>query len=77
MNPYKVLGVEDNSTQEVCKKAFKSLCKKFHPDVCGSREKYDTIQEAMTLIESGYKVSIARAKLHHVSLFKFATSLHK
>jgi curved DNA-binding protein len=33
MNPYKILEVDKTATQEQIKFAYRSLCKKYHPDV--------------------------------------------
>ncbi len=32
MNPYEVLGISENATDEEVKKAYKELAKKYHPD---------------------------------------------
>ena len=32
MNPYKVLGVSENATQDEIRAAYLSLVKKYHPD---------------------------------------------
>lgn len=58
MNPFKVLGIKDNDTLEAAKAAFKSLVKKFHPDVDPSpkaKEEFQKISDAYEQIKSGYK----------------------
>lgn len=74
-NPYKVLGVENNASVDVCKKAYRKLCAKYHPDnPTGDREKFDEVQSAWKLIESGKFVTFNMPKkrcLKHSSLFKF------
>ena len=35
-DPYQVLGLNSNATEEEVKKAYKTLAKKYHPDVCGN-----------------------------------------
>ena len=32
MNPYEVLGIKENATDEEIKAAYKELVKKYHPD---------------------------------------------
>ena len=32
MNPYKVLEIDENATQEQIKEAYRRLVKKYHPD---------------------------------------------
>ena len=32
MNPYKVLGISPDASDDEVKKAYKTLCKKYHPD---------------------------------------------
>ncbi|EEZ93273.1 MAG: heat shock protein DnaJ domain protein [Candidatus Parvarchaeum acidiphilum ARMAN-4] len=49
-DPYKVLGVSPNASEEEIKKAFKSLAKKYHPDLNPgdkkAEEKFKEINEA-------------------------------
>ena len=74
-NPYEVLGVSNNTSVEDCKKAYRKLCAKYHPDSStGDREKFDEIQEAWNSIEKGLWVSLKLPKarsLVHSSLFEF------
>lgn len=74
VNPYDTLGVPRNSPVDVCKKAYRRLAAKNHPDAGGSREVFDKICEAWTAIESGNIVvtEIKRSNLSHVTLFTFA-----
>lgn len=50
---YKVLGVEKNATEKEIQKAYKSLAKKYHPDVSkdkGSDAKFKEINEAYEVL---------------------------
>ena len=75
-NPYKILGVETNASIEDCKKAYRRLSKKYHPDVVGGDEaKFDEINKAWKAIESGEfdlsKIVTKHKHLTHRSLFEF------
>lgn len=51
MNPFKILGVADNSAEDVCKRAYRRLCAKYHPDsLTGDREKFDEVQKAWGML---------------------------
>lgn len=74
LNPYKVLGVPNNADMSVVKKAYRSLSKKYHPDVKGGdRDKFEEVQKAFSMIESGeVTIGIQQRHLHHVTVFTFA-----
>lgn len=50
---YKVLGVDRNADQKDIKEAYRSLCKKYHPDINkdpGAEEKFKDVGEAFNVI---------------------------
>ena len=57
MDPYKVLGVSPDATQEEISKAYKKLARKYHPDLNPgdkqAAEKMSQINQAYDLIRSG------------------------
>lgn len=57
MNPYSVLGVPPDATQEEISKAYKRLAKKYHPDLHpgdkDAAEKMSRINEAYNMLRSG------------------------
>ena len=53
INPYKVLGVPNGSDKSICKKTYRKLCAKYHPDNGGDTNKFNEINEAWKQIESG------------------------
>ncbi len=68
MNPYKVLGVSENASEEEIKKAYRSLSRKYHPDANinnpnkeQAEEKFKEVQQAyeqiMDMREKGYSYS--------------------
>lgn len=76
MNPYTVLGVEDNASKEVCKKAYRKLCAMYHPDnnggnpelFCKCQTAWNTINKEGTPLVSYTRI---RTHLSHVDLFHF------
>ena len=57
MDPYKILGVERDASDETLKRAFRSLAKKYHPDLfhtdeekAEATEKFKTLNAAWQLV---------------------------
>lgn len=53
MDPYTILGINNNSSEEDVKKAYKKLAREHHPDKGGSEEKFKEINGAYTQIMKG------------------------
>ena len=53
MDPYKVLGINNDASDEEIKKAYKNLARKYHPDKGGTVDKFREINEAYTQITKG------------------------
>lgn len=53
-NPYEVLGVDQNASAQVIKKAYRKLAKKYHPDLNGgdeeAQEKLKEINQAFSIV---------------------------
>lgn len=76
LNPYKVLGVRDNAPKEECKRAYRKLCAKYHPDNGGDSDKFDEVNKAWSMIMNPTPSSISvirkqKKHLKHKSLFNF------
>ena len=61
MDPYKVLGVSPDASEEEIKKAYRALTKKYHPDLNPGDEeaakKMSEINSAYDMIQKGYTQS--------------------
>ncbi|MBE6949165.1 MAG: tetratricopeptide repeat protein [Ruminococcaceae bacterium] len=53
-DPYKVLGVSPNASQEEVKKAYRELARKYHPDNYHNNPLADLAQEKMKEINEAY-----------------------
>ena len=75
MNPYKVLGVPNDSDKSICKKAYRKLCAKYHPDNGGDVNMFNKVNDAWKMIESGVFDNIILNKdksfVIHSSLFRY------
>lgn len=55
MNPYEILGVNKNSSQEEIKQKYKSLAQIHHPDKGGDEEKFKQINQAYDILSDPEK----------------------
>lgn len=54
MDPYKVLGVSPNATDEEVKKAYRTLSKKYHPDANVNNPNKDAYEEKFKEVQAAY-----------------------
>src|SRR3989338_9117334 len=55
---YKILGVQKGASKEEIKKAYKTLAKKYHPDLnkdAGAAEKFKELNEAASVLSDDKK----------------------
>ena len=50
-NPYKVLGVAENASDEQIKETYRELSKKYHPDLCSDSIPKDEAERKMAEIK--------------------------
>ena len=55
MNPYKVLGVEENANKEAISEAYRELARQHHPDRGGDVEKFKEATEAFSILSDDQK----------------------
>ena len=52
MNPYKVLGINENADTTVIKEAYRNLAREHHPDRGGDVEKFKEATEDYSILLS-------------------------
>ena len=53
-DPYQILGISRNATDEEVKNAYRNLAKKYHPDSYGDNPLADLAEEKMQEINEAY-----------------------
>ena len=64
-DPYKVLGVSSNATDDQIKTAYRELAKKYHPDNYANNPLADLAQEKMQEINEAYDAVMSQRKAGH------------
>lgn len=54
-NPYEVLGISENATEEEIKKAYRALSRKYHPDANINNPNKDQAEEKFKEIQQAYQ----------------------
>ncbi|MBR7092998.1 MAG: J domain-containing protein [Clostridia bacterium] len=62
MDPYQVLGISPDATDEQVKAAYRELAKKYHPDHYGDNPLSDLAQEKMQQINEAYDTIIKQRR---------------
>ena len=61
-NPYEILGVSENASEEEIKAAYKNLARKYHPDYYSDNPLSDLAEEKMKEINEAYDTIMARRR---------------
>lgn len=64
-DPYKILGVDRNATDEEIKEAYRSLARKYHPDNYGDNPLSDLAEDKMKEINEAYDAIVNMRKNSH------------
>ena len=60
MNPYEVLGISENASEEEIKKAYKELVKKYHPDKYQDNPLAELAEEKLQEVNEAYDMLIKK-----------------
>lgn len=61
-DPYQILGIDRNATDDEVKEAYRSLAKKYHPDNYGNNPLSDLAEEKMQEINEAYDAIVNMRK---------------
>ncbi|MCB2287239.1 J domain-containing protein [Clostridium algidicarnis] len=61
-DPYKILGIKENATDEEIKLAYRELAKKYHPDQYGNNPLKDLAEDKMREINEAYNYLLKDSK---------------
>lgn len=60
MDPYKVLGVRPNASQDEIKKAYRKLVKKYHPDKFAGTDLEEVAKEKLQEVNEAYSILMGK-----------------
>ena len=70
MNPYKILDVSENDSNDVIKEKYRKLAMKYHPDKGGDSDKFIEINEAYTQLINKKDKKVGYEKSSNMNIFK-------
>ena len=77
-DPYIVLGVSHGASLDECKRAYRRLCKVYHPDnvAGGDAVKFDMVSKAYQMVQAEARGLVCpirkKRSVTHTGLFKFS-----
>ena len=68
-DPYKVLGISRDASDDEIKKAYRQLCRKYHPDANINNPDKDKAEEMFKLVQQGHSVTVYDQTLRKLRLW--------
>ena len=72
-DPYKILGISRDATDEEVKKAYRQLSRKYHPDANVNNPNKDKAEEMFKLVQQAYQ-QVMYERQHPYSSSGYGTS---